>query len=367
MAESKKKKSSGNEENAVQRPPGGTAGEMLRAARIQKGIGLEEISAAINVRVGQLRAIEEGNLSALPGMTYATGFVKSYATYLKLNSAEIVQKFKAEHGAAPAAQPQQLHVREPAADEAARPNILAIGIAVACLAVLVGAWAIFAKGGDDKAIKQAEQIPTAPAVGTMTGLNKDAPPAQQQPQAAQAVPAGSSVTPTPTDSPPPALPGQKPETQTASPAAPAADAAKTAAPAGPVALPVRPDRDAPAQAEVAGEQPEAAPQQQAAAPPVIKIRNGRSRITLSAKQAAWIRIMGPDGKAVFEKVLHPGDQYFVPDQKGLELTTSNAGGLTIAVDGAEVQQLGGRGEIVRGVDLNPDELKIVKVKVKQDR
>ena len=86
----------------MQRAAPTTSGEILRAARLAKGLGLEEISSSIHIRVGQLRAIEEGNLAGLPGMTYALGFVKSYATFLKLNSADVVQKFKAEHGAAPA-------------------------------------------------------------------------------------------------------------------------------------------------------------------------------------------------------------------------------------------------------------------------
>lgn len=335
MAEGKKKKSNGGDE--VQRPQASTAGEILRAARIQKGVGLEEISAAINIRVGQLRAIEEGNLSALPGMTYATGFVKSYAGFLKLNSAELVQKFKAEHGAAsPAA--QNLHYPEPLPD-GPRPNIFIIGVAVFFALIVLGAWAIFS-GGGDKAAKVAEQIPPAPAVGTVTGITETpAPP-----------PATTTAGANLLSAPAPAVTAPPPVTPEAAPA-PVADT-------GPVILPVKPDRTQKA--------PEAAADQQQPqpAPPVIRIRSGKSRITLTAKQDSWVEIRSANKEVVLQKVLRTGDQFFVPDQPGQTLITTNAGGLVVTVDGAEVQPLGIRGEIVRGVELNPDELKIVKVKAR---
>ncbi len=67
---------------------------------------------------------------------------------------------------------------------------------------------------------------------------------------------------------------------------------------------------------------------------------------------------------LYRKVLRPGEQYSVPDQPGLSLDTANAGGLNIVVDGKPVQQVGKDGEIVRGVALNPEQMKIKRMQAR---
>ena len=44
------------------------------------------------IRIGQLDAIEKGDLEKLPGMIYAAGFVKSYANYLKLDGSTLINE-----------------------------------------------------------------------------------------------------------------------------------------------------------------------------------------------------------------------------------------------------------------------------------
>ena len=94
------KKSKAKDETA--HPQNLSVGEMLHATRTAKNLSLEEVSASIHVRGVQLRAIEENHIDALPGMTYAVGFVRSYANFLGMDGVEIVKKFKAEQGHSPA-------------------------------------------------------------------------------------------------------------------------------------------------------------------------------------------------------------------------------------------------------------------------
>jgi len=94
---------------------------------------------------------------------------------------------------------------------------------------------------------------------------------------------------------------------------------------------------------------------------VIKIKRGKSRITLKAKEPSWIQVVDANQKILYRKVLRPGEQYSVPDQPGLVLDTANAGGFVILVDGKQVQQIGKEGDIMRGVALDPQELKIKKI------
>ena len=135
-------------------------GELLRQTRLARGIELEEISAVIHVRVSQLKAIEEDHIEALPGMTYALGFVKSYANYLKLDATDILAKFRAEHGAA-SSRPQ-IHAPEPIT-ESKMPDPLMLGIAGFCVVMLIVAWAVFS-GGKESEKNVAEAIPPAPVV-----------------------------------------------------------------------------------------------------------------------------------------------------------------------------------------------------------
>ena len=342
MTEPKEKKKKSPVSVEAQRPVSGTVGEILRAARMQKKLGYEEISAAIHVRPSQLRAIEEGNIAALPGMTYALGFVKSYAVYLKLNAPEIVQKFKTEHaGVQNAAQP--LHYPEPLAD-GPHPNWFVIGIAGGCAVLLLAAWAIFS-GGSDKAALVAEKIPPAPAVGTMTGITHT-----PQPPAPTTL-AGSNLLTTP---PPPAAAPVVPVAATPVPAIAAAQPASVPVPAvlkpQPAPQPVQQQQPVIVQPV----KPQAAPQQE-----VINIKRGEGRVVLMSNQPTWIEVRNQAVHApLYQKVLRPGDQYYVPDQKGIILNTGNAGGIDVYVDGVKVKPLGQPGQILRNVKLDPDALKV---------
>ncbi len=73
-----------------------TVGQDLRAARQRKGEDLASVSAILKIRKDHLEALEECNLEALPGRTYAIGFVRSYSEYLGLDPIYFVERFKLE-------------------------------------------------------------------------------------------------------------------------------------------------------------------------------------------------------------------------------------------------------------------------------
>ena len=55
-----------------------TVGQDLRAARLSRGDDLATVSRALKIRKEHLEALEEDRFEALPGKTYAIGFVRSY-------------------------------------------------------------------------------------------------------------------------------------------------------------------------------------------------------------------------------------------------------------------------------------------------
>lgn len=70
-------------------------GELVRGARQQKGVTLEQASAETRIRRPYLESIEDGDFKIFPGGAYATGFLRNYATYLGLNADEILQTYHA--------------------------------------------------------------------------------------------------------------------------------------------------------------------------------------------------------------------------------------------------------------------------------
>ena len=75
---------------------GSRVGALLRSAREAKGRNLQNVSQQLRIRAVYLRAIEEGDFGALPGTTYAVGFVRSYADFLGLDGPDIVRRFREE-------------------------------------------------------------------------------------------------------------------------------------------------------------------------------------------------------------------------------------------------------------------------------
>ncbi len=73
-------------------------GEILKAAREEKGLSLNEVALSLKISSKVLKAIEEGDESQLPAKTFLRGFVKSYATFLRLDADKILESFYEEMG-----------------------------------------------------------------------------------------------------------------------------------------------------------------------------------------------------------------------------------------------------------------------------
>ncbi len=70
-------------------------GSELRAAREASGARIEDIAAILRIRSDHLLALEEDDYDRLPGSVYAIGFIRTYATHLNINAAELIGRYKA--------------------------------------------------------------------------------------------------------------------------------------------------------------------------------------------------------------------------------------------------------------------------------
>jgi cytoskeleton protein RodZ len=340
------------------RQPQGAArvGMEMRLVRERLGWRLGDVAAELRIRLPYLEAIERGELSALPGAAYQTGFVRTYAQALGLDGDEILRRFRAEGtGFVPKA---ELSFLAPVPDRAVPTGALVL---VGVVLVLVGYGLWYRHTAQEAQL--AAQIPSVPtelaplavppkppepAAPAKPDLEKTATlatpaPAHQPAQPAPVAPAPSVSAPgtaaaaapaagTPAAGTPdagtPAAVTATPKTQAAAtPAAPAA-----ALPAPPPAAP------APAVA-AAAPTPVAAPAAAPAQPVAQKV--------IEATGDSWIEVQDSKGTILFSKTLHAGDSWPVPDLPGLTMTAGNAGATVIADDGKPGSPLGAAGTVIR--------------------
>jgi cytoskeleton protein RodZ len=95
----------------------------------------------------------------------------------------------------------------------------------------------------------------------------------------------------------------------------------------------------------------------AAVPPLPAPDN--SRVILRARADSWVQVRDKQGTVLINRVLRKGESWSVPAGKPqLLLTTGNAGGTDLVVDGATLPSLGAPGAVRRDMPLDPDQLSL---------
>ena len=101
------------------------------------------------------------------------------------------------------------------------------------------------------------------------------------------------------------------------------------------------------------------PKQQSSAQTEVPVVAAKPHpVVLKAVQDVWLEIRDGSNVPIFSRVLKQGEEYWVPaDAVNYKMTTGNAGGLQIVVEGVDVPITGRKGEVRRRVSLNPADLK----------
>lgn len=312
-------------ENAVRtdppQAPAARLGAELREARRLHGWDLAQLAGSLRIRQSYLEAIENGRISDLPGTTYALGFVRAYASALGVPAEDAARRFRAEA--------EQVHgrpaLRFPA--PVPRQGVPAGALMLLGTVILAGAYGGWYWVTEHRATP-VEIVPPIP--------DRLAEPGAKPPPSPQVASLLPNTAPPAAVPPAPPLPTQSsapPSTGVVVPALP------TLAAAVPAPAPI-----------ASAPPPTAAP----AAPP-----NGAGRIVVKVSADAWITVKQPNGPPVLNKLMHAGETWPVPpDKTGLLLTTGNAGGTEIDVDGAAIPtSLGTSGAVRRDVPMDADLLK----------
>nr|WP_275983852.1 helix-turn-helix domain-containing protein [Paenibacillus hamazuiensis] len=67
---------------------------LLKKARVERKISLDDLQEVTKIRKAYLEAIEEGNYKVLPGNFYVRAFIKSYAEAVGLDPNEVVRMYQ---------------------------------------------------------------------------------------------------------------------------------------------------------------------------------------------------------------------------------------------------------------------------------
>ncbi|GLR66276.1 hypothetical protein GCM10010909_09560 [Acidocella aquatica] len=277
-------------------------GAGLRSVRERLGWKLPEVAEGLRIRLPYLEAIERGDIGALPGPAYQTGFIRTYAQSLGLDPEEILRRFR-EAGSMGELPKAELKFLAPVPDRGVPTGAIAL-LGVVLVLAGYGLWYLHT----EKERRMAAAVPSVPV--------------ELAPLAVPPKP--------PTPPPTPAPPGTPP----AATAAPAPAVAVTPPPASP------PAEVAPSPAQLV----------QPAVAPVATPDNGQ---VILATADTWVEVSDATGTILFSKVLHAGDSWPVPDEAGLTMTAGNAGGTEIAINGKAGAPLGAVGAVLHNYALTP--------------
>ncbi len=361
-------------------PPLGT-GEMLAIRREELGYSLAQAADALRIRYVYLQAIEDGRYHDLPGTAYAIGFVRSYAEFLGLEPEEIVKRFKQEIHGLERAPTLAFPVPKP---EGKLPGGALILISVLLIALGYGAWYFLTTSGNQVSEVLPSAAPIEEESGQADGSASDsseqatarptgnAGGEEQTSAGATAGQSGNSEQATETQAQSPAPTGlgagqadigagAEIEIPTA-PGTPGVNAETTEtgqAPSEPAAEAETPEAAVDTATQTAVVEPPAAPQLPAGAAAggrIFGADNADARVVLAATSDSWVQVRDAEGELLLTQVLRTGDSFLVPNEPGVTMRTGNAGGLSITVDGRQINSLGALGDVIDGVLLEPDRL-----------
>lgn len=335
-------------------PAAPRVGAELRAARLRLDRRVPDLAAGLRIKPAHLEALEEGRIADLPGAAYAAGFVRAYAGALGLDPDALARRFHAETRGTDRRSVLAFPAPVPERGVPAGAAVL-LGVVLA-----VGGYAGWYRLSEDV---HAPVTPVPPVPERLASLARGGPPSAPSPHVASILPpAGPAppARPVPAQAAPERPEAERAEPQTAGPAPPVPPATVSpiqAAAAPP--SPAPPRAAGQAQAAPADGRAEVRPEERMEGHP-----DGRpeGRVVLRAKADVWMQVRERQGPSVLNRLLRAGETWPVPAGQALLLTTGNAGGTEVLVDGEAVAPLGGSGAVRRDVSLDPEALKAVDAK-----
>lgn len=290
-------------------------GQDLRAARESRGRTLEEVAAQTRMKVSHLRALEEGDESALPEPVYVKSFIRKYAQAVGLPADELANQYW-ETKPLPPAPVQKQEINLPWWIFPWVIAALLIGVVIYFIAVA------------PRSVPEAGPLVTPSPLPTATPASPSAVPGAASPS----LPTATGAAPVTTLSPSPA-----PAPGAATPA-PTVTSPATPAPATP----------RPTATPAATPQPTPSPTPTPSPVPVSVPAGEDLRVRIVANEASWLRVLR-DGQQVYVGTLAAGQAMSWTATQNLNVSIGNAGGVEVLLGDRSLGILGAKGEVVRRI------------------
>ncbi len=305
-------------------------GQLLRAAREASGASVDDVAAILRIRSDHLQALEDEDFERLPGSVYAIGFIRTYATHLDLNAAELIDRYKAATTLP--------HLEEagydPQVQIEATSNAVKIAVVLGAVFVVYLMWLI--AGGAREDAPQVAQVVNQSETSTQSDQSDVAAPT---PAARPSSPPKQNAIPQKQAEQAPA-PTQFQQSQQAQAEARAIAKATAAANDTQAVL------------------PEADP---LASDPVVEVNAiaeikpaAERKIEIRANRRTWMRIENTEGKVLFSSIIRDDESFELEALSPYTLATRDAGALEYVVDGEAVGTVGRRGQILTAREINRD-------------
>lgn len=325
-------------------PPPPPLGTLFREAREARSLSLESVADELMIRKYYLQSLEEGLYRQLPERVYAVGFVQSYAQLLGMDADTILEQFKREayggRGAAAARVELNMPMPETQSLLPGRNTLIGIGAALLVLIIIGIVW------GTSAPDTTKTPLPPPPATASQDDVIQ-----APVPDKTAIVSSTGTVTTTNPPSAASADTNTNPDDLATDDTATGFAAAATPETAtNDAATPSTTDETtvaaAPAVVPPTDEQPAA---------PAAKAPPG-TRVLIEALQPSWIEITDSEGRILYTNILRLGQALPIPNKPGITLTTGNAAGVQVVVDGKKMGPLGRTGEVKRAIPLDADQL-----------
>ncbi|MBN3866567.1 helix-turn-helix domain-containing protein [Gluconobacter kondonii] len=325
-----------------------SVGKVLRERREELGWRLEDVAEWLRIRPKLLAALEADDLSGLPGVAYAVGFLRTYAHAMQLDADALVERFRRDTRGA-VTRKTELVFPQPEGDRGLPVGVL-VGAGLVVVAVAYVGWYRFT-AHDTPAQRQV------PAVAEL--MPGAATPATTSPQVASVMP-GRAPTPEPhipvVASPTPAGPPtvSSPVQTVAVPQNLPASAPEQAVPPAP-----SPDEDdatvpTPPAETVAPEKTPTPGQPATDLPPAVP----EGAVVVRALSHVWTQVRDKDGHVLISRVMQPGESWQGdPAGAPFRMSFGNAGGVVLTTAGATSAPLGREGQVRRNVEVTADAIR----------
>jgi cytoskeleton protein RodZ len=291
------------------RPAPVAAGALLAAAREAAGLSIDAVAQQLKLAPRQVRALEEGDYTHLPGRTFVRGFARNYARLVRLDPETVVgalaEGATASSLAAPTLHPTAPTIGELPTSDHAKPGWTRWAIPVT-LAAIVAAAAVYEwlRPAGDGHLAGGTVAPSAPAVSA-PAMSAPAPTTPAHPAPSPGAPDRSAV----------------PFANTPAIGAAGPDAASPPSPATvPAPAPITPGAPAPV--------------------PVAAAPADDQPLMLSFRDYSWTEVRDRDGRVLLSGMNPGGTTQSLAGAPPLDIVIGNASDVSVTYRG-------------QPVDLNP--------------